>query len=266
MREKKDSKVDVSPRDTGHSTPASPESAQTRTRVVLAAPDENRNIGSVCRAMKTMGVHDLVIVPKGRSYDSAEVSVTAVHAADVYENARLCASVAEAVSECALAVAFTRRSGRRRKLAVATPEEVAGRVARIKAPAQAALVFGNEEHGLTGDQIDSCHMVCRIPSAPEYPSLNLAQAVQIACYALFRTAAPLSEHGSSPVDARRVEALTEEATAIVERAGYAGDYDRKTSRLFIRDLIARSALTPGEARRLTSILKKIRYHYTRSST
>lgn len=269
------------------------ERASPPVRVVLACPDENRNIGSVCRAMKTMGIRELAIVPCGRDYDASEIAVTAVHAFDVFEHARFFETLPEAFEDCALSVAYTRRQGRNRKISTVSPEEVARRVAQLAAPnvpdkprhetiepghehrygdtqsfggrdgfltsGTVALVFGNEEGGLTNEQTEACHMACRIPSSPEYPSLNLAQAVQIACYAVFRETLAPNPRGFTPVQAGEIERLTDEVDAIVAQVGYAGSYDRRTSRTFIRDILARSALNPGEARRLQSLLRKIRF-------
>lgn len=227
-------------------------------RVVLVWPDENRNIGAVCRAMKTMGIRDLAIVPGGRSYDAGEVAVTAVHAADIFEHARLHDSIESAVADCTLSVAYTRRRGRNRKYSSATPEAVADRIVSDPAGA-AALVFGNEEHGLTNEQVDACNIICRIPTDPECPSLNLAQAVQIACYAIFRRESSVSDKGYTPLDATRIDELAEEVDALASLVGYSGDYDRQTNRIFARDLLARATLTPAEGRRLKGLLRKLRY-------
>ncbi len=230
-----------------------------KVRVVLVWPDENRNIGAVCRAMKTMAVGDLAIVPGGRTYDRSEVAVTAVHAFDVFERAAYHGSIEAAVADCALSVAFTRRRGRNRKYSSATPEAVAERIARGSADGTTALVFGNEEHGLTNEQVDACHAICRIPTDPDCPSLNLAQAVQIACYSIFRRVAPSSQMGYTALDAAGIDELADEVDALVSLVGYSGDYDRQTNRIFARDLLARATLTPAEGRRLKGLLRKLRY-------
>ncbi len=209
--------------------------------------------------MKTMGIGDLAIVPGERSYEPAEVAITAVHAFDIFEHARFRNSVEAAVADCALSVAYTRRRGRNRKYSSATPEAIAERVEQGRGGGTTALVFGNEEHGLTNDQVDACHVICRIPTAPECPSLNLAQAVQIACYTVFRRASTVSGKGYTPLDAVRIDELADEVDALVSMVGYSGDYDRQTNRIFARDLLARATLTPAEGRRLKGLLRKLRY-------
>ncbi len=234
-------------------------------RVVLVWPDENRNIGAACRAMKTMGIRDLAIVPGERRYEPADVAITAVHAFDIFEHARYHDSVDEAVADCTFSVAYTRRRGRNRKYSSATPEAIAERIERNRGGGTTALVFGNEEHGLTNEQVDACHVICRIPTAPECPSLNLAQAVQLACYTIFRRTSTVSEKGTvsengyTPLDAVRIDELADEVDALVSLVGYSGDYDRQTNRIFARDLLARATLTPTEGRRLKGLLRKLRY-------
>ncbi|MFP4643149.1 MAG: RNA methyltransferase [Spirochaetales bacterium] len=236
------------------------EAAGATVRVVLAWPDEERNIGSVCRAMKTTGIHDLAIVPRvpDRGYDEQQVAVTAVHAADIYRSARFYETVEQAVNDCSLAVAYTRRQGKYRKHVSYAPEAIGSRISALS-ESTVALVFGNEEHGLTAEQMDACHIACRIPTAPEYPSLNLSHAVQIACYEVFRAAENTPHGGFTPITSETVDELAEEANAIVAEVGFAGEHDRDTSRLFVRDLLARAALNPREARRVFRLFRKIRY-------
>ncbi len=50
----------------------------------------------------------------------------------------------------------------------------------------AAVLFGSERAGLTNEQLEAAHLLIRIPASAAYPSLNLAMAVQIVAYELFR--------------------------------------------------------------------------------
>jgi len=76
------------------------------------------------------------------------------------------------------------------------------RIFEMSARGPAAVLFGAERTGLTNEELALAHLLIRIPANPEYPSLNLAMAVQLVCYELFRAAGspasdrPLSE---SPV-------------------------------------------------------------------
>jgi TrmH family RNA methyltransferase len=47
------------------------------------------------------------------------------------------------------------------------------------------IVFGREDIGLTNEQLDRCDRIWTVPTDPERPSLNLAQAVLLVCYELW---------------------------------------------------------------------------------
>jgi TrmH family RNA methyltransferase len=47
------------------------------------------------------------------------------------------------------------------------------------------LVFGNEKHGLSNDELSECHVVVTLPTHPDYPSLSLSHAVAIALFGIF---------------------------------------------------------------------------------
>jgi tRNA (cytidine32/uridine32-2'-O)-methyltransferase len=63
-----------------------------------------------------------------------------------------------------------------------SPREAAQRALAACARGPVAIVFGNERTGLENDELMSCHAAVRIPSVEDFPSLNLAQAVQVLAY------------------------------------------------------------------------------------
>ena len=80
--------------------------------------------------------------------------------------------------------------------------EAAERIFEMSSRGPAAVLFGAERTGLTNEELALAHLLIRIPANPEYPSLNLAMAVQLVCYELFRAAgSPASERplSESPV-------------------------------------------------------------------
>ncbi|HEX7380822.1 MAG TPA: RNA methyltransferase [Nevskiaceae bacterium] len=152
----------------------------SRTRVVLVRPQHPGNIGAVARAMKNMGVAELVLVAP-RCFPHPQATALAASAADVLERARVVASLPEAVVGCAHVAGTT---ARRRYLsqAVYAPRQWAEK--RAGAPGRVALLFGCERTGLTNDELDEAHELVTIPTDEAYPSLNLAQAVQVMTYEL----------------------------------------------------------------------------------
>lgn len=221
--------------------------------VVLCGAEEAGNVGSTCRAMKTMGLGRLVLAGCP-DYDGKRVATMAVHALDVYERAERFPDLAAALAGFSLAAGFTRRRGERRKAFSLSVEEFAAR-ARSRAGAT-ALVFGNERTGLTGEELGLCSLAVHIPVSSAFPSLNLAQAVQIACYELRRRA--LVGRDGRPLPAAREEteaAVLRMADHLRSIGFFKVTRDRDLS-AFLRDAAERAALTPGELRYFESIFRK----------
>jgi len=258
-------------------------------RLVLVRPSDSRNVGAACRAAKTMGIAQLVLVA-GDRIEPAEARITAVHAGDLVDGAIHCESVAEAIDGCSLAAAITRRSGKRRKYRVWTPEELGRHAAGGGDGADGAgrttlaVVFGNEKDGLTDEEVAPCHVAVSIPSSPEFPSLNLSHAVQIVAYELYKQrvaprrgpANDLEERQRHPrrgtprraqarrsrvrqkaVAATRLGELVEPFTSALARAGFFSSSGADSVRRFLVDILARADIVDREAQRLGRILGNV---------
>ncbi len=149
--------------------------------IVLVAPKEAGTVGAAARAMKNMGLSDLRLVAPRCELKHA--FGMAAHAADLLEAAQLFDDLGEAVAGCELVVGATARARRDHAPAV-LPEEMAKEVGRVS---RSALVFGREESGLTNAELDVCNLTVTISAHPDYPVLNLAQAVLLLSYELFRS-------------------------------------------------------------------------------
>jgi TrmH family RNA methyltransferase len=132
--------------------------------------------------MKTMGLRDLRLVAPER-FPAPEAKWMATHAADVLENATLCSSLSAAIGDCVAAFALSARP-REWSTQVLDVRAAAARAAELDGPF--AFVFGNEQAGLTNDEMLACQYLVHIPTDPDFSSLNLAQAVQIVAYELRR--------------------------------------------------------------------------------
>lgn len=151
-------------------------------RIVLVRTYHPGNIGSSIRAMKTMGLSQLVLV-EPRDYPSPEANKMASSAEDLLDQAKVVGSLYEAVHDCELVVACTARP-RTFDLPLLEPESAATELYQTAEKKPVALVFGPERMGLHNDDIQLAHYRVTIPANPEYSSLNLASAVQILCYEL----------------------------------------------------------------------------------
>jgi TrmH family RNA methyltransferase len=158
----------------------------SRIRIVLCRPSHPGNIGSAARAMKAMGLSDLRLVAPER-YPAKEADWMATNAGDVLASAKIHPSLDEAIQDCVAAYALSAR-----------PREWSPQVLDIRSAAakavqteeSVAFVFGNEQSGLTNDEMFVCQALVHIPASAEFSSLNLAQAVQVVAYELFMASGP----------------------------------------------------------------------------
>ncbi|WP_111412158.1 RNA methyltransferase [Billgrantia lactosivorans] len=164
-------------------------------RIVLVQTYHPGNIGASARAMKTMGLTDLVLV-KPRRFPDSEATRLAAGAEDVIDSARVVGSLEEAIADCVQVVGA---SARLRSLPLPhfdEPEAMARELVAHAADDPVALVFGRERFGLTNDEIRCCSHQVSIPSNPDYGILNLSQAVQVLAYETFKAwrRRPESDH------------------------------------------------------------------------
>lgn len=149
-------------------------------RIVLVETSHTGNMGSVARAMKTMGLTKLFLVNPLLKPDSQAIALAA-GASNVIENARIVDTFSEAITDCQLVVGTSARS-RSLPWPMLDPRECAIKSVQECHQASVALVFGRERIGLTNEELQKCHYHVAIPADPHYCSLNLAMAVQIIAY------------------------------------------------------------------------------------
>jgi TrmH family RNA methyltransferase len=153
-------------------------------RIVLIEPSHPGNVGAAARAMKNMALENLVLV-RPKEFPHAQATARASGAESVLAGARVVATAAAALAGCGYVAATTSRD-RDQNFRVLDVREAAARIIAEAKRAPAAVLFGAERTGLTNDDLEQSHALVRIPAAAVYPSLNLAMAVQIVAYELYR--------------------------------------------------------------------------------
>jgi tRNA/rRNA methyltransferase len=219
-------------------------------RIVMVETSHPGNIGSAARAMKTMGLTNLVLVaPKvANATIHRDAVALASGATDVLANARVVATFDEAISDVRFAIAFT---ARKRELSHPfKPLREAAQIAVNEAiHGDVALVFGNEAMCLSNEEVDRCQLVSAIPANGEYSSLNVSQAVQVAAYEMMMTAAPFA---IAPDTERPLASVGEvegflkhfEATAVA--SGFLNPDEPKRFMTRMRRLFTRARMEPEE--------------------
>lgn len=149
-------------------------------RVVLVGTSHSGNIGSVARAMKTMGLTNLYLAEPRTEIDGHSIALAA-GAADVLKDVTIVDSLADAIADCSLVIATSARN-RTLDWPMLSPRQAGEKLAAESDNSSVAIVFGRENHGLSNEELQLCNYHLAIPANAEYSSLNLAQAVQIVCY------------------------------------------------------------------------------------
>ncbi len=160
--------------------------------VVLDCPQDVVNVAGVVRAMKNMGLSRLRLV-RPDEFDRWRIEGIAHRSADVVSSAEIFPSLAEAVADCVHVVGTTARA-RTAHRNYLRPRACAERIIARTQEGRVAVVFGREDRGLTNEGLDLCDAVVVIPTAPEYSSMNLAQACLVVAYEIF-----LAREGEAPL-------------------------------------------------------------------
>lgn len=227
-------------------------------RIVLVGTSHPGNIGSVARAMKTMGLEDLYLVAPER-FPADEATAMAANATDILDRARVCSELREAVGDCGLVVGTTARP-RQMAWRVLEPREAAVEICRAAATGEVALLFGSERSGLTNQEIEQCQMLVTIPTGSQYASLNLAMAVQVLAYEVLiasRDGRAGDGHKVPLATAAEMEKLYEQLEQVLEEIDFRDRTGSGQLMLRLRRLLNRAVPDQNEANILRGILTAV---------
>ncbi|HEV3180857.1 MAG TPA: RNA methyltransferase [Steroidobacteraceae bacterium] len=229
-------------------------------RMVLVAPSHPGNIGAAARAMKNMALSTLVLV-EPKQFPHPEASARASGADDVLAAARVVRSLAEAVAGCGFVAATTARD-RDQHFRVVDVREAALRIVAEARRAPAAVLFGAERSGLTNEQLETAHALVRIPASAAYPALNLAMAVQLVAYELFRAAGAGAATTAAPAaplaTAQEMQRLYAHFAQVLEEIDFRDRTQGGTQLMSrIRRFLQRAELDENEVHILRGILTAV---------
>lgn len=148
-------------------------------KIVLVETSHPGNIGSVARAMKTMGFCNLNLVDPKCKINEISYAM-ASNAGDVLDNVKVFKNLSEVIDDCNYIIGATARQ-RDIPIEIINPKEFAIK-AKHRDYQNLAIVLGNEARGLTNEQLSLCSVGLHIPSNKNYSSLNIASSLQIILY------------------------------------------------------------------------------------
>ena len=177
-------------------------------RIVLVETSHPGNIGAVARALKNMGLQELVLV-RPKLFPHPEASARASSAVELLASARVEDDLAAALHGCGLVLATTSRE-RDQNFRVIDVRAAAHRAVEAAEQSTVGIMFGSERTGLTNEELRYAHALLRIPANPDYPSLNIAMAVQIVSYEILRAGLARAQPGEAAAgpEARAVPLAT----------------------------------------------------------
>ena len=226
---------------------------------VLFKPQSAGNIGAAARALKNMGFDDLRLVAPG-TMNQREAVAMAVHADDVLAGATTYHDLATALADCSVTVGTTSRRGGYRS--TAQPLRAAAvELAALSGSNKVALIFGREDRGLTNREIKLCNRLITIPTAPEYPSLNLAQAVVVVAYELMMATSTSATDSVARelASASESDAMLARMTDALVSIGFLPDDNPDHIMFAMREIFGRIGLTPREVEILNGMARQMRW-------
>lgn len=235
----------------------------TQPVYVLVRPQMGENIGGAARAMWNFGLDRMRIVNPRDGWPNQKAIAMSSGAGRLLDEAQICGSTAEAVSDCTYVFATTARS-RDLTVPVMTPEH-AMNVAREKIAAgqKVAVLYGPERAGLENDDIALANAVINVPVNPEYASLNLAQCVLLTAYEWMRGATEvqperMSMAGSDWASQGDVDALARHFEDRLDEAGFFFPEPKAEGmKINLRNMWSRFPMTRADIQMLHGMMRQM---------
>ncbi|RLG81053.1 MAG: RNA methyltransferase [Thermoprotei archaeon] len=155
-----------------------------KVRIVLVGIEGAVNLGVIARTCKNFGADELYLVnPKT---DLQEAMRYAAKARDYLASATIVNSLEEALHNVELVVATSAKGYSfgdilRQSLSLVEFTDIVR-----KGVESIALLFGRESTGLTRSEISYADILVTIPANPEYPVLNVSQAVALFLWEIWK--------------------------------------------------------------------------------
>ena len=230
--------------------------------VILVEPAVPGNIGSAARAMKTMGLGDLVVINGPKDFADHQQAIMLGHGAgDILKHARAVTTWHDATDGLHWLVGTTHRKRRAQFPQIIEARQAAAKIAELSHQHRVGIVFGREEAGLSDTELRLCHDIASVPQAAEHPSLNLAQAVMLFAYEVY-----LASLGEIPkprynlATVHEVESVLKHLSESLAKVGFRPHQGDPESFLrSLRRVLSRAPLEKRDANVLHRICQQIDY-------
>ncbi|MCG3149923.1 MAG: tRNA (cytidine/uridine-2'-O-)-methyltransferase TrmJ [Verrucomicrobiae bacterium] len=230
--------------------------------VILVEPATPGNIGSTARAMKTMGLSDLVVVNGVKFKGTVQAAMMGHGAGDLLDSARELPTWEEATAGIHWLVGTTHRKRRAQYPQMIPAREAAVKVASLSEKHRVGLVFGREETGLTDAELRKCHDIASVAQSAEHPSLNLSQAVMIFAYEVFLASlGEVARQHYNLATVHEVESMLQHMATSLAKVGFVPHQGNPDTFLrALRRVISRAPLEKRDVNVLHRICQQIDYY------
>lgn len=227
--------------------------------IILVLPQMGENIGMVARSMLNCGVESLRLVAPRDGWPNPAAVSAAAGATDVIEGTTVFETTEEAVADLKYVYAATGRRRFMQKPSVPFLEVAPMILERVGAT---GLLFGCESSGLSNEDVVLADALLHIPVNPDFPSLNLAQAVYAVCHQIL-----LTSQGSAFHDVMTLEPPAERAELVgfyqhleteLDAAGFLKPAHKRAKMVQnLRNLFQKATLTAQEVRTLRGVVRAL---------
>jgi TrmH family RNA methyltransferase len=222
--------------------------------VILVETSLPGNLGSAIRVAANFGVRTVELVrpavdpndPEVRSWACGGHELVTVRVHDSLDHA-------SALYRTLIGSA----SGRGRdNQPVVTPREAFDEL-RARGGETTALVFGNETSGLRRDDIDRCDLIVRIPTAEQFPVLNLAQSIAILVAHLSMQLEPPPPTAPEPAAQEEIAGLMLHLKDTLVTVGFLDPVSPDRILRKLRRLFGRAGITSNEVAILRGVCRQV---------
>lgn len=215
----------------------------SRIRVIVVEPKNPGNLGAIARAMKNFGMDDLVVVNINRI--PKEDEFRAMKGNEILSNTKMVKTLEEAIKGLKLVAGTSgikTDSSRKVVRNSMTPCEFSEEISKVKG--KVGIILGREDIGLTNKELSLCDFFVHIPSAREYPILNVSSAASVLLYELSKERHELKKDTTNREDFDQL--ISKFRTNLID-SNYPSHRVEKTTLLF-RRVLSRAILSPYENR------------------
>ncbi len=229
--------------------------------IILANPQMGENIGAAARSMLNFGLLDLRLVNPRDGWPNERAITLSSGAFDVIKP-KVFDTLAGAIADLHFTFATTARSRDMVKPEFSPMSAAIEGKTRLAQNQNIGIIFGAERTGLLNDEISQAQAIITIPTSPNFPSINLGQAVLLIAYEWAKKhniPHALDMGDSFPAKQSEVHSfITRLENDLEERRYFRSEDLRATMKRNIQNIFTRADISDQELRTLHGILSALR--------